>query len=244
MEEWQSLKSFKTFDFGSDKNTPLFAAPIFQVGDDIVLNQTSNILQFLAPRLDLAGNNKKDGEAEDSMTIYRLNGLALTALDGFSDEVHDCHHPLGGNFFYEDAKSESLKRSMDYVTNRLPLFLSYFESTLRRNSELDPSADGPWLYGKSLTYPDLVLFQGLSGTTHQFPKALRAARASGKYELVFRHYDAVRERPNIKAYLASERRRPYGNGVYRYHAELDHLPEDEKEVLDPTTYYEEKGEIS
>jgi glutathione S-transferase len=38
---------------------------------------------------------------------------------------------------------------------------------------------------------------------------------------VFKLYDAVKERPNIKDYLASDRRRPYSDGIYRYYPELE-----------------------
>jgi glutathione S-transferase len=43
----------------------------------------------------------------------------------------------------------------------------------------------------------------------------------GNYEDVFKLYEAVKERPNIKAYLASERRQVYGKGIYRHYPELD-----------------------
>lgn len=43
----------------------------------------------------------------------------------------------------------------------------------------------------------------------------------GKYGGVFRLYEAVKERPKIKAYLASDRRQKYSNGIYRYYKELD-----------------------
>lgn len=49
---------------------------------------------------------------------------------------------------------------------------------------------------------------------------------SGKYGLVFKLYDAVKDRPKIKDYLASERRQKYSMGIYRYYEELD-LAEDE-----------------
>lgn len=57
--------------------------------------------------------------------------------------------------YYEDQKEESLRRSKDYIANRLPKFLGYFERVLKSKA----SGDGPWLYGGKLTYADLVLFQ-------------------------------------------------------------------------------------
>lgn len=59
------------------------------------------------------------------------------------------------SLYYEDQKAESLRKSKDYVTNRLPKFLGYFERVLQSNV----SGSGPWLYGGNLTYADLVLFQ-------------------------------------------------------------------------------------
>lgn len=57
--------------------------------------------------------------------------------------------------YYEDQKVESLRKSKDFVANRLPKFLGYFERVLQGKA----SGDGPWLYGGRLTYADLVLFQ-------------------------------------------------------------------------------------
>jgi glutathione S-transferase len=46
-------------------------------------------------------------------------------------------------------------------------------------------------------------------------------RKSGKYDGVFKLVDAVKERPNTKAYLASDRRAQYSNGIWRQYPELD-----------------------
>lgn len=54
-----------------------------------------------------------------------------------------------------------------------------------------------------------------------FPKALNKMQESGDHQGVFQLYDAVKERPKIHEYLASERRQKYGNGIYRYYEELD-----------------------
>lgn len=54
-----------------------------------------------------------------------------------------------------------------------------------------------------------------------FRKAARAAQESGKYARVFKLYDAVKARPRIQEYLASDRRQKYSMGIYRYYEELD-----------------------
>ncbi len=130
-------------------NPPPCAPPILKHGD-LVISQTPNILQYLGPRLGLLPDAGEDPDA-----IYRVNALALTALDGLSNEPHDCHHPIASGLYYEDQKAESRRKSEDYVKTRLPKFMSYFERVLGSKA----SGDGPWLYAGRLTYADLVLFQ-------------------------------------------------------------------------------------
>ena len=130
-------------------NPPPLAPPILKHGD-LVISQTPNILLYLGPLLGLVPD-----AAEDPDALYRINALALTALDGLSNEPHDCHHPVATGLYYEDQKVESKRKSGDYVKNRLPKFLGYFQRVLDSKS----SGDGPWLYREQFTYADLVLFQ-------------------------------------------------------------------------------------
>ncbi|KAI0484040.1 glutathione S-transferase [Xylariaceae sp. FL0804] len=213
---------------GDDLNPPPLAPPILRHGD-LVISQTPNILLYLGPRLGLvppAAAEDDDADAArnpaDPDAVYRVNALALTALDLLSNEVHDCHHPVGAGLYYEDQKDESRRKSADYVQNRLPKALGYFERVLAGKA----SGDGPWLYGGRLTYADLVLFQCIDGLKFAFRRAMRAAETSGKYVHVFELHSTVRERPKIKEYLASKRRQDYSQGIYRYYPELD-LDEDQ-----------------
>ncbi|KAI0424621.1 hypothetical protein F5Y09DRAFT_335609 [Xylaria sp. FL1042] len=210
----QTLAQIDTENVGDDNNPPPLAPPILRHGD-LLISQTPNILLYLGPRLGLVP--PAEGEDGDPDALYRINALVLTALDGLSNEVHDCHHPIASGLYYEDQKEESLRKSKDYVKNRLPKFLGYFERVLKGKA----SGDGPWLYGGRLTYADLVLFQALDGVMFAFRKAISAAQTSGKYVHVFQLYDAVKERPKIKEYLASKRRQSYSQGIYRYYPELD-----------------------
>ncbi|CAK7212226.1 hypothetical protein SCUCBS95973_001388 [Sporothrix curviconia] len=205
---------------GSAPNVPPLAPPVLQHGD-LTISQTSNILMYLAPQLNLASSGS------DPHAIYRLNALALTALDGLSNEVHDCHHPICTALYFADQRTEAIRCSKQYVKERLPKFLGYFERVLMAQAARD--AANKWLYGAELTYADLVLFQCLNGTSHQFPRAVKQLRDGGAHERLFAHYDAVQQRPNIAAYLASERRQAYGEGIYRYYKELDVVPDDDGE---------------
>jgi glutathione S-transferase len=131
---------------GSNGNPPYFAPPLFKHGD-LVISQTPNILLYLGPKLGLAGDREND--------LYRVNALALTALDLLSNEVHDTHHPISTMLPWEDQKEESKRRSKEWVQNRLPNVLAYWQRVLE-NEERGP---GPWLLGDTFTYADLVLFQ-------------------------------------------------------------------------------------
>lgn len=133
---------------GGEDNPPYFAPPLFRHGD-LIISQTPNIFLYLAPKLELAGS------AEHGDDLYRVNALALTALDLLSNEVHDTHHPISTMLFWEDQKEESKRRSKEFIQNRLPRVLSYWQRVL----ESEDRGRGPWLLGNTFTYADLVLFQ-------------------------------------------------------------------------------------
>ncbi|KAI0025938.1 glutathione S-transferase domain-containing protein [Xylariomycetidae sp. FL0641] len=208
---------------GDDFNPPPLAPPILRHGD-LVISQTPNILFYLAPRLGLVPSAEDDPDA-----IYKVNGLALTALDGLSNEVHDTHHPVAVGLYYEDQKEEAKRRAKDFIENRLPKYMGYFERVLQGKA----SGDGPWLYGGQLTYADLVLFQGIDGTKFAFRRAMDRLEKSAKYVHVFKLYDAVKTRPKIKEYLASKRRQDYSQGIYRYYPELDASEELAADPVEP-----------
>jgi glutathione S-transferase len=131
---------------GDAENPPVFAPPALRHGD-VLISQTANIMMYLAPKLGLAPS--------DIVALYHLNGIAMTILDGLSDEPHETHHPVGTGMYYEDQKPEAKKRAKAFVDERLPKFLTYVQRVLDGGK----SGDGPWLYGGELSYVDLVLFQ-------------------------------------------------------------------------------------
>ncbi|KAI0159915.1 glutathione S-transferase protein-like protein [Hypoxylon sp. FL1284] len=177
---------------GGRGNPRYFAPPLLKHGD-LVISQTPNILLYLGPKLGLAGAGEDD--------VYRVNALALTTLDGLSNEVHDCHHPIAVMLNYEDQREESRRRSREFVQSRLPSHLAYWQKVLEDGS-------GQWLLGATFTYADLVLFQCLDGTQ------------------VFKLWEDVKARPDIAAYLASNRRQKYQDwGVYRHYDVNDVIAE-------------------
>ena len=187
----------------SDTGTPPFAPPVLQDGE-IFIAQTATICRYLGMRHGLA--------PEDESGQWQAEHLQLTIAD-FVDEIHDTHHPIAGALYYEDQKSESLRRAASFRNERLPKFLGYFERVLERS-------DGGWLVGSRCSHVDLSLFQIVSGLAYAFPNTLQNARES--HHRTIDLHDRVAARPSIAAYLESDRRIPFNqHGVFRHYPELD-----------------------
>jgi len=181
-------------------------APPFLKDNEFIISQVANILLYLGPKLGLV--------PEDEQLRFFAHGLQLTIADIVA-EAHDTHHPIATDKYYEDQKPEAKARSANFLDNRVPKFLGYFERVIARN----PSGAGHAV-GKDLTYVDLSLFQLLEGLTYAFPRAMK--NASKVYPHLHSLCDLVRERPNIARYLASERRLAFNeSGIFRHYPELD-----------------------
>lgn len=180
---------------------PPFAPPILKWGD-LVIAQTANILQFVAPQLGLV--------PKDERSRALANQLQLTLAD-FIAEAHDVHHPIGSGLYYEEQKAEAKRRAENFLEERVPKFLHYFERALPR---------GGHFIGNAVSYVDLSMAQVLWGLEYAFPKAF--AREQRKIRRLCALRDAVAARPRIAAYLASDRRLPFNNDdLFRHYPELD-----------------------
>lgn len=197
-----------TVDDGLDaaRNTrPPFAPPYLRAGD-IEVSHVANILQFLGPRLNLAPS--------DESLRYWWHGLQLTLTD-FVAEIHDTHHPIGTNLYYEQQTTEARRRAEVFIDMRLPQFLDYFEHILTHN----PSGDN-WLVSNACSTVDLSLFHIITGMQYAFPNAMADAVKDRPRLLALAN--RVAERPRVAAYLASDRRMAFNNdGVFRHYPELD-----------------------
>ncbi|KAA1180262.1 glutathione S-transferase [Rhizobium tropici] len=189
---------------GEGSNIP-FAPPFLKDGD-VIIPHVANILMYLGPKFGLAP--KDEGQR------HVLNGLQLTITDLVA-EVHDTHHPIATSKYYEDQKQEANARAAEFIDNRIPKFLGYFERVLQQNP------DGPnHIFGKSLTYVDLSLFQIHEGLRYAFPRA--TARLGQHYPHLTALHAAVMKLPNIARYLQSDRRIPFNeDGIFRHYPELD-----------------------
>jgi glutathione S-transferase len=185
------------------RGTPPFAPPFLKAGK-LVIAQTANILFYLGSRHALAP------KAEPGKLW--VNQLQLTVTD-LVMEVHDTHHPLGPSLYYEDQRGPAKKRTEEFWKERVPKYLGYFESILK-------SSGGSYLTGRRVVYIDLSLFQIVEGLRYAFPNRMKAfeRRIPGLVEL----HDRVAARPNIKAYLSSDRRIGFNeDGIFRHYKELD-----------------------
>jgi glutathione S-transferase len=195
-------KMMAMMNSGRDKRPP-FAPPFLKAGK-LVVAQTANILFYLGPRLKLAPR-------EEAGRLW-LHQLQLTVTD-FVKEIHDTHHPLGGEFYYEDAKPEAKRFTGNFLDGRAPKYLGYFERLLDMSG-------GPNVLGAKFSYVDLSLFQLVEGLRYAFPKAMTRIERKVPRVVVLR--DRVAGRPRIKAYLGSKRRLPYNEmGIFRHYPELD-----------------------
>jgi glutathione S-transferase len=183
--------------------TPPFAPPFLKAGK-LVIGQTANILFYLGSHHGLAPKAEAG-----KLWVHQLQ---LTITD-FVLEVHDTHHPLGPSLYYEDQKGPAKKRTDAFWNERVPKYLGYFERLLDENG-------GSYVTGRRLTYVDLSIFQLVEGLRYAFPKRMKAfeRRIPGLVEL----RDRVAARPNIKAYLESDRRIAFNeDGIFRCYKPLD-----------------------
>src|SRR3954465_9371894 len=184
------------------KGTPPFAPPFLKAGK-LVIGQTANILLYLGGRHALAPKTEPG-----RLWVHQLQ---LTIAD-FVVEIHDTHHPLGPSLYYEDQRAPAKKRTAEFWKERVPKYLGYFEGLVKAN--------GPYVTGRKATYVDLSLFQIMAGLRYAFPK--RMEKFGGEVPRLSELHDRVAARPNIKAYLESDRRIGFNEeGIFRRYGELD-----------------------
>jgi glutathione S-transferase len=179
-------------------------APPFLKAGKLVIAQTALILQYLGPRLKLVPRREAD-----RLWAHQLQ-LTITDL---VKEVHDTHHPISSQLYYEDQRPAAKRYTKEFWRHRVPKLLGYFESVLEKSG-------GPYVFGRKVSYVDLSLFQVIEGLRYAFPKRMRRFRKNVPRLMALR--DRVAERPRIAAYLQSDRRIPFNEwGIFRAYRELD-----------------------
>ncbi|HWO42971.1 MAG TPA: glutathione S-transferase [Candidatus Eisenbacteria bacterium] len=184
---------------------PPFAPPFLRAGK-LLISQTANILQFLAPRLGLVPKG----------TAARIwaHQLQLTIADWLY-ETGQTHHPIANALYYEEQKPEAKKRARHFTSSRVPKFMAYFERVLTKNAE-----SGDFVFGKEASYVDLSLFQMIEGLRYAFPKTM--ARLEPEHPRLVAVHDRVMARPRIADYLTSPRRLRFNQqDIFRHYPELE-----------------------
>jgi glutathione S-transferase len=189
-------------DMARHRSDPPFAPP-YLVADGMTIAQTANILAFLGEKHGLA--------PADVAGRFWVAQLQLTIADVVG-EAHDVHHPIDSGAYYEEQKPEAARRAKAFRDTRIAQYLGYFEQILKER--------GDWLAGGDRwTYADLSLFQFVEGLRFAFPRRMRTLEPA--YPAILALHDGVAALPELRAYLASDRRLPFGDGIFRHYPELD-----------------------
>ena len=196
------MKRMQTILAGGAPELLPFAPPFLHAGD-LWMAQSALIASFLGEQLGLAP------PAETARYVART--LMLTIAD-LMNEVHDTHHPIAVDQYYEEQKRPAKLRAEGFRTKRLPKFLGYLEKNLERG--------GDYFFGGAASYVDLAAFQIVEGLGYAFPRAL--AKQHKKIPRLLALRDRVAVRPRIASYLASDRRFPFNeHDIFRAYPELD-----------------------
>lgn len=180
-----------------------FAPPFLDL-DGIRIAQVANILQYLGERHGLALSSIRDRQW--------ANQWQLTIADLLA-EVHAVHHPVAISAWYDDQRPEAARTAAQFLTERLPKYLRYFETLLDEHR-------GPWAIDHRWTYVDTSLFQLVAGLRYAFPR--RMATLERRLPRLIAIHDQVADLPGIAAYLASDRRIAFNtDGIFRHYPELD-----------------------
>ena len=176
-------------------------APPYLVDGDFTIAQTPHILAWLTDRHGLRGG--------DEATGLWLIQLQLTIADLVA-ETHNVHHPVDVSAGYDEQKAEAKRFAAAFRDKRMPKFLAYFDQAI---------ADDGWGAGGRWSPVDLSLFHLVEGLRYAFPRRM-ATIEKDVPKLVALH-DRVQAMPELADYLASNRRLPFGEGIFRHYPELD-----------------------
>jgi len=179
-------------------------APPYLVDGEFAIAQVAHILAWLTDKHGLGSGVLA--------TDLHLIQLQLTVSD-FVAELHNVHHPLSPDKYYEEQKEAAIEVAASFRARRMPKYLDYFEGALGVN-------EGPFVLGDKWSHVDTSLFQLVEGLSYAFPRRMAALKSD------YPHLHAVREAlsriDGVAAYLASDRRLPFSEeGLFRHYPELD-----------------------
>jgi len=142
-----------------------FAVPAIQHGS-FFLSQTPAVVRYIAKKCD-GGRLYPQTEEDDFYAQSLMAGVVDVVAEG-----HDAWHAIDKNASYASQAKECVPFITYFTTKRLPRWLDFFETALRRNGT--SSSEG-FFVGRSLTYVDIGVFHWLHGVHFQLPEVFNAA---------------------------------------------------------------------
>lgn len=172
---------------------PVLFPPVIRKGD-FQLSQTPVICKYLGERYGLVPEKEEDKWHAEMINTQLHDYLAEGRL------AFHGKHPQASYFTQEEETKPYIER---FAAERIPKYLDYFESVLKYNK-----GGKGFLFGDKLTYVDLTLFWVLKATEASYPEAWKKA---DNVPLLKEFRDRIEKRPNISAYLNSDRFIPLEN---------------------------------
>jgi len=178
---------------GGNKNFPLRAPPAISRGDFTLCN-TPVVVIYLGRKFGLMPTTGEDD-------VAHCESIVTIVADAVG-EGRLAFHPLNHYASHKGQEEASVQHVQRYGEQRLPKYLAYFEDILSKNPH-----GSMFLVGDRLTVADLQVFQYCLAAEQHYKQWY--APEIKKAPLLSALVDAVAQRPNIKAYLASDRVFPW-----------------------------------
>lgn len=130
----------------------------------------------------------------------RASSILMNCSD-YIGEGRASFHPVDNFASYTTQKEEADKKSKEFTKSRMLVFLHHFNKVVARAGSSAPAAGGP-----HVTYADFALFFVLDATVSQFnTEFYEFAWDTANVAALKEYYDWMKDRPNLKAYFASDR---------------------------------------
>ena len=196
---YEDVFADKTFEeakkMGYGKGKRHFAFPVLEHGD-LYLSQTPVICRYLGRKLDdgrLFPKNEKD-QLQAEMIMAGIVDMVEEGLRAW--------HAIDTNAGYHQQKEETQPFIEYYKSRRLPKWLDFFETLLTENY----MKTGKFVFvGNDLSWVDLCVFHVIDGNLFECPEVFDKEPT----EYLKKFHSAIGQRPNIKAWMSSEKRQKY-----------------------------------
>lgn len=170
-------------------------------GEEVMVNQVGACMIYLGEQLGYAPSNAAERARADSILLNCLDYIA---------EGRASFHPVKNSMSYYKQKEEGDTVSKQFTKDRMKKFLHHFHKVVSKYGATKPVAGGV-----NVTYADFALFHVLDATISQFNTDFYEYAWDQTNVPALKDFHAhFKERPNLKAYFASDRCTPFeGNSM-------------------------------